>query len=404
MAERQVDILIIGGGLTGAALMLALENKGFSTLLVEANALTDRINADFDARTLAISPASVRILQMLGVWPLLANIATPINSIYVSEQGRFGTACIEHPADKELGFVIEMQHLNRAMHQLLDHKKTMVPATLTALDSVSGVVTIHQAGIETILRAGLIVAADGAQSSVRRLSGLDVSVKEYSQEAIIANIGLNRSHGNRAYERFTRSGPIAMLPMTDDRAALVWALRPEDASRLMALDDNNFLRQLQQVFGYRLGRFNKTGQRVVYPLRQIVMNRQIAWPLVFIGNAAHTLHPVAGQGFNLGLRDVASLAQCITEHGLDAGMLDNYQAMRRYDHASIIQMTDGLVTIFTNRTPGLGLLRGLGLMAMDASPVLQQVLTHHAGGFSGMVPDLVCGIDLPDGGACVRNQ
>lgn len=403
MAEQQVDILIIGGGLTGAALMLALEQQGFSILLVEANPFTDKISADFDARTLAISPASVRILQMLGVWPLLASVATPIHAIHVSEQGRFGTACLDHPAGKELGFVVEMQHINRAMHQLLDHKKVMLPAALTALDSVSGVATIQQAGVEKTVRAGLIVAADGAQSSVRRLSGLDVSIKDYSQTAIIANIGLNRSHANCAYERFTRSGPLAMLPMTNERAALVWALRPEDAERIMALDDRDFLKQLQQAFGYRLGRFNKTGKRVAFPLRQVIMKRQIAWPLVFIGNAAHTLHPVAGQGFNLGLRDVASLAQCIVEHGLTADMLDNYQAMRRYDHASIIRLTDGLVDVFTNRIPGLGLLRGLGIIAMDSSPVLQHVLTHHAGGFSGMVPDLVCGIDLASGGAYARD-
>ena len=396
MAEQQIDILIIGGGLTGAALMLALEGKGFSTLLVEANSFSDRVSPDFDARTLAISPASVRILQMLGVWPMVAHAATPINSIHVSEQGRFGTACLDNSSTRELGFVIEMQHINRAMHQLLDHRNLMVPARLIALDSVSGIVTIQQAGIEKILRARLVVAADGAESSVRRLSGLEVAIKDYSQQAIIANIGLNRTHANRAYERFTRSGPLAMLPMTDNRAALVWALRPQDATRIMALDDSDFLKQLEQVFGYRLGRFNKIGKRFVYSLRQVIMPKQIAWPLVFIGNAAHTLHPVAGQGFNLGLRDVASLAQCIVEYGLDADMLENYESMRRYDQVSITRLTDGLADVFTKRIPGFGILRSLGLMAMDSSSVLQKILTHHAAGFAGTIPDLACGINTPD--------
>lgn len=397
MAEQQVDILIIGGGLTGAALMLALEDKGLRTLLVEANSFTDKVSPDFDARTLALSPASARILQMLNVWPLLVNEACAINSIHVSEQGRFGTACLDNTAIRELGFVVEMQHLNRAMYRLLDHKKLIVPATLTALDSVSGRATIQQAGGEIIVHAKLIVAADGAQSSVRRLSGLGVKTRDYSQQAIIANIGLSRCHGNRAYERFTRAGPLAMLPMTDNRAALVWAMRPADASRIMALDDRDFLKYLQQAFGYRLGRLHKTGKRIVYPLRQIIMPKQIAWPLVFIGNAAHTLHPVAGQGFNLGLRDVATLAQCIVDYGLDADMLEKYQAMRRYDQLSITRLTDGLVDVFTSRVPGLGLFRSLGLMAMDSSPVLQNILTHHAGGFAGSIPDLVCGIDLADG-------
>lgn len=403
MNEQQVDILIIGGGLTGAALMLALEGQGFATLLVDAHSFTDKVSRDFDARTLALSPASVRILQQLDLWPLLTHEATPIHSIHVSEQGRFGRACLDNMTVRELGFVIEMQHVSRAMYQRIDHKKLLVPGRLTALDSVRGIATIQKADRELTVRAKLVVAADGAESTVRCLSGLDVTIKDYSQHAIIANIGLNRAHGNCAYERFTRSGPLAMLPMTDNRAALVWALQPLDAARMMALDDRDFLKHLQQAFGYRLGRFNKIGKRNIYPLRQVIMPRQIAWPLVFIGNAVHTLHPVAGQGFNLGLRDAASLAQCILEYGLDADMLEEYQSMRRYDQISITRFTDGLVNVFTSRIPGLGLLRSLGLMAMDASPVLQKILTHHAGGFAGNVPDLVCGIDLPDGGDYARD-
>jgi 2-octaprenyl-6-methoxyphenol hydroxylase len=394
VANQQVDILIIGGGLTGATLMLALAKKGLSTLLVEANSFADRIKPDFDARTIALSPASVRILKQLSVWPLLVNDATPIESIHVSEQGRFGAAILERDAENQLGFVIEMQHISRALHHLLDEKSILAPAMLTTLDCQTGLATIKQADKEYGVQAKMVVAADGAHSTVRRLANLDLNEKDYNQQAIIANIGLSRSHGNRAYERFTTSGPLAMLPMTDKRASLVWALTPADATRLMAMNDKDFLKNLQRAFGYRLGRLNKAGTRFVYPLRQAIMPRQTAWPLVFVGNAAHTLHPVAGQGFNLGLRDVATLAQCIIQYGLNAGMLAEYQSLRRYDQQSIARLTDGLVNVFTTALPGLGLLRGLGLFAVDNIAGLKMALTHHARGFAGVVPDLVCGIEL----------
>ena len=185
--------------------------------------------------------------------------------------------------------------------------------------------------------------------------------------------------------------------MTEKRASLVWALRSAEATQLMTISEHEFLKQLQQAFGYRLGRLQKVGKRFIYPLSQVIMPRPAVWPLVFVGNAAHTLHPVAGQGFNLGLRDVATLAQCIVQYGLNADMLEQYQTMRRYDQASIIQFTDKLVDIFTTRLPGLGLLRGLSLVAVDTLPGLQTALKHHAGGFAGIAPDLVCGIDLATG-------
>lgn len=396
MSEQEVDIAIIGGGLTGATLMLALADKGLRTLLVEVNAFTDKVSPDFDARTLALSPASVRILQKLGVWSLLTKEATPIDSIHVSEQGRFGSALLEREMTQPLGFVIEMQHINSALHHLLNQQTILAPAELIDLDSQSGIVTIRQNNEDHRVKARLIVAADGAHSSVRRLAGMHAHTKEYGQQAVIANIGLNRPHDNRAYERFTASGPLAMLPMTANRSSLVWALLPHDEQRLMSLNEKDFLRHLQHTFGYRLGRFNHLGKRYSYPLRQVIMPEQIAWPLVFVGNAAHTLHPVAGQGFNLGLRDVATLAQCIVHRGLNPAMLNHYQSMRRYDQQTIAQFTDGLVDVFTSRLVGLGWLRGLGLIAVDSIPGLKMALTHHARGFAGMVPDLACGIALPD--------
>lgn len=394
MVERQVDILIIGGGLTGATLALALTDLGYSVLLVEAKPFSNRVQADFDARTLALAPASVRILQMLKIWPLLEKDATPIQTIHVSERGCFGSARLHGDEQSSLGYVVEMQHINRALHTLLDEDQIIAPAELTALNSVNGNVTILNTAGESRVQARLIVAADGADSSVRRLCSLPAKVKDYNQLAIVANIGLSRSHHNHAYERFTSSGPLALLPMTDLRSSLVWALPPIEAEQLMVSSDREFLNILQQAFGYRLGRFVKVGKRVLYPLRQVVMSESVLGAIVFVGNAAHTLHPVAGQGFNLGLRDVATLAQCVAQEGLDSKMLQTYQQARRYDQAAITRFTDGLIELFTSRVPGLAMMRGAGLIALDNVAVLKNLLARHARGFAGVIPDLVCGIPL----------
>lgn len=394
MADEQVDVLIVGGGLTGALLMLALAGTGLSIRLVEAHGFNERTSSDFDARTLALAPASMRILQMLGVWPQLQAYATPISSIHVSQAQRFGRALMNYSADNPAGFVVEMQHINRALHHLLEHNDIMAPATLISLDSQSGKAIIKKQDEEYTITARLVVAADGAHSTVRQLAGLSVNVKNYHQQAIVANVALNRSHHNRAWERFTATGAMALLPMSDNRLALVWALPSGEASQLMTMTDNDFLKQLQQSFGYRPGRFIQAGKRSMYPLQQAIMPKQAAFPLVFVGNAAHSLHPVAGQGFNLGLRDIAVLAQCISLHGINAEMLSCYQAMREYDQTAIIHLTDGLIQGFTSSLPGLGMLRSLGLLAFDNSSLLQSTLTHHARGFAGIVPDLVCGIEL----------
>lgn len=393
MADKQIDILIIGGGLTGAILLLALAKQGYSCLLVDAHSPGENLSSDFDARSLALSPASVRILQMLKIWPHLQANATPISSIHVSEKGNFGSTNITSE-EFPLGYVVEMQHINQAIDQKLDKTQILAPAKLKTLDQAKSLATISSKDEEFIIQAKLIVAADGTDSTVRKLSGLAVKTKDYQQLALISNIGLARSHHNAAFERFTSSGPLALLPMMDKRSSLVWALSPTEAKRLMALDEAAFLSCLQKSFGYRLGRFVRVGRRTIYPLKQMTMPTKIDWPLVFVGNAAHTLHPVAGQGFNLGLRDVATLAQCICQDGLNKAMLNRYQQMRQHDEWAITQFTNSLIAIFTSRLPGLSVARNLGLIAVDNFAVLKRCLTHYTRGFAGVTPDLVCGIAL----------
>lgn len=392
MDNQEVDILIIGGGLIGATLMLALAKTAYRVILVDTIPFSSRITADFDARSLALSPASTRIMQMLDLWPLLETHACPIDTIHVSEQHAFGCAQIRGDGESKLGHVIELQHISHALHQRLDLKHVLAPAQLVALNQERGIATIRQGDRSLQLTAKLIVAADGTDSSVRTLCNMTATINDYHQQAIVANIGLARGHQHTAYERFTPHGPLALLPMNGLRASMVWALSPDEAKQAMASNDKNFLTQLQRHFGYRLGRFTSVGQRVSYPLRQVIMPKQTCGSVIFVGNAAHTLHPVAGQGFNLGLRDVAMLAQCIVQQGLTPEMFVRYEHQRVGDQTSMARLTHGLIQLFTSNVPGVKLARRAGLFVFDNMPVLKALLARHARGFAAIIPDLVCQI------------
>lgn len=394
MEIRQVDILIVGGGLIGASLVLALKDLGFSTLLVESKPLTDKINPDFDSRSLALSPASVKILSMLNLWDKLKERASPIEKIHVSEVGRFGMSRLHGATATPLGYVAELHDINWALQQVLDKTHLLCPATVTDLNLEKKIALVTTPSGPIEIQAQLIVAADGVQSTMRQYATLPSKTKDYQQQALVANIGLDKPHNQCAFERFTPQGPLALLPMQGNRMSLVWAMSPEQAELMMKVDESDFLKHLQLAFGYRLGRLVKVGKRFSFPLKQVTMPQLAQWPLVFIGNAAQTLHPVAGQGFNLGLRDVATLAQCIAKHGLSNQMLTQYLQLRRHDQQIITQFTDGLVRLFTSQIPGLGVVRNLGLVAFDNSPALKNLLARYARGFGGAIPDLVCELAL----------
>lgn len=387
MNHQQIDILIIGGGLIGAAFMLALKNLGYSSLLVEAKPFAEE-SLDFDARSLALSPASKCILDNLGIWSDLEAVVTPIEKIHVSEAGRFGATRLESDKDQPLGYVLEMHYLQAALHRNLSVNQILAPAKLIALKDNQATVTTNEGTIT--IEAGLIVAADGANSTVRQLCKLPFNVKKYQQKAIIANVGLTQAHQQQAFERFTPDGPLALLPLPANRMALVWTLQDRQIDSYLQMSDAQFLSALQKKFGYRLGYFDKLGQRFSYPLQQLIMPKQTAWPVLFVGNAAHTLHPVAGQGFNLGLRDIATLVQCIQETGLTKRMLETYEQRRQHDQRAIRYFTDGLVELFTSRFPGITLARNAGLVAMDNLPPLKKMLAHYARGFGGYIPNLIC--------------
>lgn len=392
-----IDILIVGGGLIGATLALALANKGHRLLLVDSHSFQEKTDSSFDSRSLALSPASFRILLGLEIWPELEQEATPIKTIHVSEQSRFGATRLQAKKNESLGYVVEIQTIYNALYKKLNQQSILAPAQVVSIDTNKKEVVVQTQNGELTIQTQMIVAADGTHSLLRPQSGLEATIKDYKQFAITANVGLARSHHNRAFERFTASGPIALLPLTNNRASLVWASSAEETTRLFELSDSLFLKELQQAFGYKLGKFIQLGKRTFFPLKHVSMPKKIAWPYVFIGNAAHTLHPIAGQGFNLGLRDVASLAECILKYGINETMLERYEAMRRHDQNAIQLFTDNLVRIFTSKMPGVGLIRNLGLLSIELFPLFKNTLTHYAGGFGGEPCDLVCNIPLPKG-------
>ncbi|MCK4586609.1 MAG: 2-octaprenyl-6-methoxyphenyl hydroxylase, partial [Gammaproteobacteria bacterium] len=355
------DLIIIGGGMVGASLACALASQSLRVAIVEAVPYQADNQPSYDDRAIALSFGSRRIFDGLGLWPEITQHTTAINRIHVSDQGRFGFARLDNKQENvdALGYVITARDLGGALVQQLDQLKNLTlisPAKLTdlKLDDDHATAIIDNDGKTETLTASLIVAADGGNSAVRQILDIHTTDHDYKQTAIVANITPEFPHQHVAYERFTQHGPLALLPMEDNRCALVWTHDPQESKRILELNDEKFLDELQTCFGQRLGRFLKTGKRSAYPLKLVKAQEQVRNRLALIGNAAHTLHPIAGQGFNLGLRDVATLAQIITDasqQNLDIGALDvleQYAQWRTRDHRQVIGFTNTLVSTFSN--------------------------------------------------------
>lgn len=406
------DILIIGGGMAGASLALALKDLPLSIGLVEAVPYDAAAQPAFDARAIALAEGSRRIFAAMGVWHEMERRgATAIRHIRISDRGGFGSARLEAQEEgvAALGMVVEARVLGAALSTALQAERNVhlyCPAELTALDvqAAAARVELRQRDRHQTLTARLVVAADGGHSRVRELSGAKYWRTDYGQTAVIATVTTDRPHGHVAYERFTDTGPLALLPcdpphdadqsLAGHRWSLVWTVRHGQADALLALDDAAFLRHLQQRFGYRTGHFLQASPRHAYPLALQFVRRVVAPRLAYLGNAAHTLHPVAGQGFNLGLRDVATLAEVLADalaRGDDPGTmttLSRYAARRRPDYLRVAGFTDGLVRLFSNRLPQLGLARNLGLLALGLAPAARHLLARQAMGLSGRLPRL----------------
>ncbi len=405
--KTDYDILVVGGGMVGASLACALRDRQLRIGVIEAVPFGAASQPGYDDRSIALAYGTRRIFETMGLWQPLADHATPIRNIHISDRGRFGITRLDAARERvdALGYVIENRILGALFGAMLAARPDidlLSPATLAGLqvDREAATVTINDNGAERTVTTLLLVGADGANSAVRRLLDIPARRWDYGQTAIISNVTPGRPHLGTAYERFTDSGPLALLPMTDNRCSLVWTARNEDVDTLMGLGDVEFLDALQQRFGYRLGRFERIGTRHAYPLSLNRVAAHVRSRVALIGNAAHTLHPVAGQGFNLGLRDVAVLAEIVaqtTASGGDPGaqaVLQRYAQWRRGDHQRVIAFTDSLVRIFSNPLPPIAWARNLGLLAVDILPAAKHLLTRHTMGLSGRQTRLARGLRL----------
>lgn len=407
---QTVDVAIAGGGLVGASLALALAQLKLRVALIEAVPFGIAEQPSFDDRSTALSNGSRRIFEGLGVWPLIEREATAIRRIHVSDQGRFGFARIDAKEQglSSLGFVV----VNRVMGAALWRRLHAEPAiTVVAAKVQSMQLQQHGQRIECalddgtvrIVQAQLAVAADGARSTLRQAAGIGASSWDYEQVAVVSNVLPQHFHDHVAYERFTASGPLALLPLTEGRLGLVWTFRPDTARKMAELADAQFLACLQETFGFRLGRFTRVGRRQLYPLSLTRSDEYVAERLAIVGNAAQTLHPIAGQGFNLGLRDAVSLAEVLADgraqasEGFDAGdgvWLQRYREWRAADRSNIVRFTDGLVRVFSQPLGPIKFLRDAGMLAFDLMPTAKDALSQLSLGAAGRVPRLARGAPL----------
>ena len=406
-SPRAYDVVIIGGGLVGASLACALAPLGLKLCLLEAVTPRASKQPSYDDRTLALSASSCRILQGLDLWDELQLHATAIRSIQVSEMGH-STRVMLDPAELGLdafGHVVEAREFGAAaMGRLpeLGGLDFICPANVESIKADQAGVDVHYQLNDkmNVLRASLVVGADGAESMVREAMGIEAERYDYHQTAIICNVTPEHSHQGRAYECFTESGPFALLPHRDGRCGLVWSVASAQAEELMQLDDASFLSQAELLFGAALGRWKKLGKRSSYPLKLVQARTDWRPRMLILGNAAHAIHPIGAQGFNLGLRDVAVLAELLAEakaHVPDAfdpgaeSLLREYSAWRAPDQRATIAYSDGLARLYANKTAVVGVARQLGLIAHRLLPSLRRRLAINAMGFRGRIPKLALG-------------
>lgn len=390
IGRNQADVIIVGGGLVGASLAVALSvhQPSRRVLLIES-ALPPALEPAWDERTIALNLSSERIFRRLGVWEAIAAHAAPIVSTHIGEQGRFGAARF-HAKDAQaeaLGHNVPIRVIGESLMAAVKRSDAIefrCPARLQSFHQIDELVCAELIQGERVesWSAPLMVAADGAQSVVRQALQIEAQSHDYGQSAVISTVRTQRAHCGVAYERFTSEGPVAMLPRKSGHCAAVWTVPTERAKQLLELPDTAFLNQLQQAFGSRLGPLSELGRRSAYPLHQIVSSALRRGRVLLAGNAAQTLHPVAAQGFNLGLRDVASLTEIIADAedpGADE-LLASYVTRRQSDRMQVADFTDHLVRLFSNQVPGLSQLRHLGILGLDLMPSLKhQILRQNLG-------------------------
>jgi len=403
-ALKHFDIVIVGGGMVGASLAAVLP-ASLSIALLESFPLpdaavkSDELQPSFDNRATALSKSSQHFFEQAGIWHTIAPLAERISDVHVSDQGQWGSVLLSESEEAldELGFVIENASLGRLIFSAIVEKANIEfisPATVKQLKPLSdGVSVSYDCKSEAQqLEAKLAIIADGAKSGICKQLGIQTHIQDYHHSAIVTNVATANAHQGIAYERFTATGPMALLPLLpskegEHRSALIWTLATDEAKALMAANDEDFLQTLQQRFGAWQGEFVQLGKRFSYPLQLSSSKEQVRNHIVVMGNAAHSLHPVAGQGFNLALRDVTALKQTIEKaiaehrpwHKLE--VLEAYYQQQQLDQALTISFSDALPQLFSNTNNTLQRGRNLGLLALDILPSLKTRFVHFATGY-----------------------
>ncbi len=391
--QLDYDILIAGGGLAGNCLALALKDSGLNVAIIEAQTPQQLKDSPAGDRALALAAGTVNMLSALGAWQGITT-ATPIKQIHISDKGHFGKTRLSSSQQgvDALGYVICARDIETHVAKLVEQSaiKRFCPARVVGLvsDSQAVHVSLKDQDHAFSLSAALLVGADGSNSSVRKLLEIPQKITEYGQTALVTTVKAALPHHNTAFERFTQSGPLALLPLSGHQLSVVWTRSHEDAKALTQSSEMEFLSQLQDCFGYKLGELSLTAPVRAFPLTLIRAERMLAGRTIIIGNAAHQLHPVAGQGFNLGLRDVVQLAEMIQDQS-DPGnpeLLQQYAQNRQTDHDKTIAFTDTTVKIFSNNWLALAAVRNSGLTLLDHLPFAKKILARHAMGMADRLP------------------
>lgn len=406
------DVAIVGGGMIGSSLALALSTLSLKIAVIEPYPQNSDETPSFDARAIALSWGTMRIFKSLGLSTEIEKISTAITKIHVSDKGHPGICRLtaEQLNIKAMGQVVELKDMGQIVHLALGKTQASqyCPAAVTSMQEFDDYrqLTLDiksnstENGFEqhkTIdIKAKLVVAADGNSSMIRKMAGIDTLEKPYAQVAIITTLETQLPPSNVAFERFTKTGPVAFLPLSDNRMSMVWMVDKSISEKLIQDEDAAFIEQLQQQFGFRLGKITRVGKRYAYPLVLVMAKKCYAKRLVLIGNAAQSLHPIAGQGFNLGLRDVACLADCLRK-AKDVGsleLLEEYQEWRLEDKNKVIGFTDSIARLFANPSKLLTIPRNKALILMNLVPQLRSHIAEAAMGASGKQSRLVRGLPL----------
>lgn len=393
------DVVIAGGGMVGMALAIALAKAGLGVVVAERESLATMRSAQFDGRVSAIAYGSVCLLKNLGVWSALADHAQPITDIRVSDGDSAAHLHYRYDeiGEEPFGFIVENRHTRQALHECASQHTNLRVVESAAVAAVD----VQPAHVEIrlndgmVIKAALLVAADGRQSQVRRMLGIEALSRHYGQTAIVATIAHTQPHDGLAQERFLSAGPFAVLPMMGNRSSLVWVEPDDRASAYLSLAPHELVAEVGERVGSYLGQLSLVDSCFSYPLSLMHAKSYVAPRSVLVGDAAHGIHPIAGQGVNLGFRDIAVLAELLAQQkslGLDlacAEMLNRYQRWRRFDNTTMMAVTDGLNHLFTRSWLPVRIARSAGLWGVGRLPPLKRVFMRHAMGLMGDVPTLM---------------